>query len=181
MRKRPIRVFAFVAGCVAAALAAVSFGQTEEFAINYVVASERLHTSGQPGSAQLGALSDHGFDLVINLATPTSQNTVPEEAHLVTQSGAAYINIPVDWRAPSYEEFEFFSGILNQSRHDRILVHCMLNYRASLFTFLYRTVHRGVPPEQAYESVAVVWEPQDQWIEFGQMVLNRHGIEFRLQ
>ena len=70
---------------------------------------------------------------------------------------------------------------MNQSRHDQVLIHCMLNYRASLFTFLYRAVHQRVPPEQAYEAVAAVWEPQDQWLEFGRMVLSRHGIDYRLQ
>ena len=117
MRKRPFRVLAFVAGCAAAAVAAVSFGQAEEFAVNYVVATERLHTSGQPDSAQLATLSDSGFDLVINLATPASQNTVPEEGQLVTQSGAVYVNIPVDWRAPTYDDFEFFSGIQSHFPH----------------------------------------------------------------
>ena len=33
---------------------------------------------------------------------------------------------------------------------------------------------------EAYEAVALVWEPQDQWVTFGQMVLDRHGIEFEL-
>ena len=75
----------------------------------------------------------------------------------------------------------FFSGILNQSLHEKILVHCMVNYRASLFTFLYRTIHEGVTPENAYEAIAPVWEPRDQWVEFGHMVLNRHGIDYRLQ
>lgn len=157
-----------------------SVAQPEASLPNYVVASDRLHTSGQPDSEQLLALPDQGFDLVINLATPTSPNTVPEEGQLVTQGGITYVNIPVDWQAPTYEDFGFFSGILNQSSHDRVLVHCMLNYRASLFTFLYRTVHRGVAPEEAYEAVAAVWEPEDQWLEFGQMVLSRHGIDYRL-
>ena len=155
--------------------------QTESPAINYVVASQWLHTSGQPDSEQLGTLADRGFDLVINLAPPTSPNSVSTEGQLVAETGTAYVNIPVDWRAPSYADFEFFSGILNQSRHDQVLVHCMLNYRASMFTFLYRAVHQGIEREQAYEAVAAVWEPQEQWVEFGQMVLDRHGVNFQLQ
>ena len=180
MRKRSVGTAAYSAALAAAGLVSVSVAQQEAGLLNYVVASDRLHTSGQPDSEQLLALPDRGFDLVINLATPTSPNTVPEEGQLVTHGGIAYVNIPVDWRAPTYEDFEFFSGILNQSSHDRVLVHCMLNYRASLFTFLYRTVHQGVAPGEAYEAVAAVWEPEDQWLEFGQMVLGRHGIDYRL-
>ncbi len=180
MRKRLIGAVAYTAAISAAGFILSSMAQVEELPLNYVIASEWLHTSGQPDSEQLASLPDQGFDLVINLATPTSPNSIPDEGRLVTQGGASYVNIPVDWRAPTYEDFEFFSGILNQSSHDQVLVHCMLNYRASLFTFLYRTVHQGVAPEEAYEAVSVVWEPEDQWIEFGQMVLARHGIDYRL-
>ena len=180
MCKRLIGAVAYAATISAAGFSSASMAQVEELPLNYVIASERLHTSGQPDSEQLASLPDQGFDLVINLATPTSPNSIPDEGRLVTEGGASYVNIPVDWRAPTYEDFEFFSGILNQSSHDRVLVHCMLNYRASLFTFLYRTVHQGVAPDEAYEAVAAVWEPEDQWLEFGQMVLARHGIEYRL-
>lgn len=181
MRKRWVHAAALSIVLAAAGFNSASVAQQEAGLLNYVVASDRLHTAGQPDSEQLLALPDQGFDLVINLATPTSPNSIPDEGRLVTQGGASYVNIPVDWRAPTYEDFEFFSGILNQSTHDRVLVHCMLNYRASLFTFLYRTVHQGVAPEEAYDAVAAVWEPEDQWLEFGQMVLSRHGIEYRIQ
>ena len=180
MRKRPIDAAACFAMIAAAVFGSASVAQQEASLLNYVVASDWLHTAGQPDSEQLAALSDQGFDLVINLATPTSPNTIPDEGGLVTQGGAAYVNIPVDWRTPTYDDFQFFSGILNQSTHDRVLVHCMLNYRASLFTFLYRTVHQRVAPEEAYEAVAAIWEPEDQWAQFGQMVLNRHDIDYRL-
>lgn len=180
MRKRSADVAAFSAVLAVAGSISVSDAQQETGLLNYVVAGERLHTSGQPDSDQLVALADRGFDLVINLATPTSPNTVPEEGQLVTQGGIAYVNIPVDWQAPTYEDFEFFSAILNQSRHEQVLVHCMVNYRASLFTFLYRTIHQGVAPEEAYEAVAAVWEPGDQWLDFGHMVLDRHGYDYRL-
>ena len=181
MRERLVDAHTYAVLLAAAGFVAVSVAQPQTPILNYVVASDRLHTAGQPDSEQLLALPEQGFDLVINLATPTSPNAVAEEAQLVAQGGIDYVNIPVDWRAPTYEDFEFFSGILNQSRHDRVLVHCMLNYRASMFTFLYRTVHEGVAPDEAYEAMAVVWEPADEWAEFGHMILGRHGIDFRFQ
>ncbi len=177
---RSIKAFAYGALAACAGFASAGLAQTDPPVLNYVIASERLHTSGQPDSAQLSALADRGFELVINLAPPTSPNAVPTEGQLVAETGTAYVNIPVDWRAPAFADFDFFSGVLNQSQDRQVLIHCMLNYRASMFTFLYRTVHRGIPPEQAYEAVAAVWEPQDQWVEFGQMILDRHGIDFQL-
>ncbi|MCY3731555.1 MAG: hypothetical protein OXF98_09455, partial [Rhodospirillaceae bacterium] len=75
---------------------------------------------------------------------------------------------------------ELFSGVLNESGNRQVLVHCRLNYRASMFTFLYRVVHERVPAPTAFEAVAQVWEPADHWVTFGQMVLDRHGIDFAL-
>ncbi len=157
-----------------------SLAQDEALAVNYVIASERLHTSGQPAEAQLATLAERGFELVINLATPSSQNAIATEGQLVTETGATYLNIPVDWQSPTYADFELFSGVLNQSADRQVLVHCMLNYRASMFTFLYRVVHENARPAQAYEAVASVWEPQEQWVTFGRMVLDRHAIDFEL-
>ena len=181
MSKRWVHAVAYFSVFTATGFASLGVAQQETGLLNYVVASDRLHTSGQPDTEQLLALPGQGFDLVINLATPTSPNTVPEEGRLVTQGGITYVNIPVDWQSPTYEDFEFFSAILEQSRHAQVLIHCMVNYRASLFTFLYRTIYEGVAPESAYEAIAPVWEPRDQWVDFGQMVLNRHGIDYRLQ
>jgi len=162
------------------ALSPSSLAQVDPLAVNYVIASDRLHTAGQPDSAQLGTLADRGFELVINLAPPTSRNAVATEGQLVAETGVSYLNIPVDWQDPTYDDFELFSGVLNQSGERQVLVHCMLNYRASMFTFLYRVVHERVPAQEAYEAVSQVWEPEEQWTTFGRMVLDRHGIEFAL-
>ena len=56
----------------------------------------------------------------------------------------------------------------------------MVNFRASMFTFLYRVVHEQVLAEEGFKAVTQVWEPEDHWVEFGQMVLDRHGIDFEL-
>jgi len=162
------------------ALPSTGVTQADPLAVNYVVASERLHTSGQPESEQLSTLADRGFELVINLAPPTSRNAIATEGQLVTATGASYLNIPVDWQAPAYADFELFSGVLNQAGDRQVLIHCMVNYRASLFTFLYRVVHEQVPAAEAYEAVKQVWEPEDQWLRFADMVLERHEIDFDL-
>ena len=175
MSNRKLTALACVAGLLAPA---AGITQGNPLAENYVIASERLHTSGQPDSTQLATLADRGFGLVVNLAPPTVQNAVATEGQLVTEAGVAYVNIPVDWRNPAYADFELFSGVLNQSGDRQVLVHCMVNARASMFTFLYRAVHEQVPPEEAFEAVTAVWEPAEQWVEFGRMVLDRHGVDF---
>ena len=62
---------------------------------NYVVATERLHTAGQPDAAALATLAEQGFELVVNLAPPSSQNAVADEGKLVAEHGPTYVNIPV--------------------------------------------------------------------------------------
>ncbi len=160
------------------ALASVSAAQDEELAVNHVVVHDKLHTAGQPDEAQLAALSDRGFGLVINLAPPTVRNAVHNEGQLVSEDGITYVNIPVVWQNPSYDDFALFSAVMDEAGDRQVLVHCMVNARASMFTFLYQAVHGGVPVEEAYDVVEQVWEPEEaeQWVEFGNRVLERHGI-----
>ena len=147
---------------------------------NYVAATERLHTSGQPDAAALGTLGEQGFQLVVNLAPPSNPGAVPDEGKLVAEDGPTYVNIPVVWQKPTYDDFELFSAVMNGARDRKVLVHCQLNMRASAFTFLYRVVHEGVPPEQALDAMRQVWIPRDQWADFTALVLERHHIDFTL-
>ncbi len=155
----------------------LGIAQDDELAVNHVVINDRLHTSGQPERAQLSSLATRGFEMVINLAPPTTQGAIATEGQLVAENGVTYINIPVDWRNPTYADFALFSGVLNQSGDRQVLVHCQVNKRASMFTFLYQVVHQQVPVDTAFEFVKQVWVPADQWVTFGKMVLERHQID----
>jgi protein tyrosine phosphatase (PTP) superfamily phosphohydrolase (DUF442 family) len=166
------------------AIAATASGQTADtrggIGANYVAATERLHTAGQPDAATLATLAEQGFELVVNLAPPTNQGAVPDEGKLVAEDGPTYVNIPVSWQQPTYEDFALFSAVMNGARDRKVLVHCQLNMRASAFTFLYRVIHEGVPPERALEALRAVWIPRDQWATFTADVLARHEIDFEL-
>jgi len=50
-----------------------------------------------------------GYGLVINLAPPTTTGSISDEGMLVRADGISYLNIPVDWHSPRYEDFELFS------------------------------------------------------------------------
>jgi protein tyrosine phosphatase (PTP) superfamily phosphohydrolase (DUF442 family) len=164
------------------AIAATAFAQTAgtEIGANYVAATERLHTAGQPSAETLAGLSEQGFEVVVNLAPPSSRGAVPEEGKLVAEHGPTYVNIPVSWEAPTYEDFALFSAVMNGARDRKVLVHCQLNMRASAFTFLYRVIHERVPPEEALEALRAVWIPRDQWATFTADVLARHDVNFKL-
>ena len=169
------------------ALSAAACGQPQSsgaagkpLAVNYVAATERLHTAGQPDAATLATLGEQGFELVVNLAPPSNQGAVPEEGKLIAEDGPTYVNIPVSWQQPTYEDFALFSAVMNGARDRKVLVHCQLNMRASAFTFLYRVIHEDVPPEEAMQALRAVWIPRDQWATFTADVLKRHNVDFEL-
>ena len=145
---------------------------------NLVIVSDRIHTSGQPTEAQLRGLINSGYDMVINLSPPQVFGSLQQEGGLVAQTGLRYVNIPVDWHHPMREDFKFFSDIMKLSQNKRILVHCQVNKRASLFSFLYRVIDKDVDPDEAYEKVTEVWSPDPHWLEFAKNVLARHKIEY---
>ena len=147
---------------------------------NFVKVSDRIDTSGQPTLATLKDFTVTGYALVVNLAPPLSDGSILQEGGLVAQNGARYVNIPVDWNQPTYNDFQFFSDVLNSPTTDKVLVHCQINMRGSLFTFLYRVVHEKIDPATALEKMTLVWAPTDQWLEFAQMVLDRNSVEFEL-
>ena len=163
------------------ALGSAACGQdAKTIGVNYVAATERIHTAGQPDADTLASLADQGFELVVNLAPPSNQGAVPNEGKLVAEDGPTYVNIPVDWQQPTYEDFALFSAVMNGARDRKVLVHCQLNMRASAFTFLYRVVHEQVPPDEAFKAMSAVWIPRDQWADFTALVLDKHGIDFAL-
>ena len=96
----------------------------------------------------------------------------------MARTGIDYVNIPVDWHEPTYEDFDLFGNIMQHSQSKRILVHCQINKRASLFTFLYRVVFEGADPDEAYENVTAIWEPDPHWLEFAKNVLAKHEISY---
>lgn len=145
---------------------------------NLVEITERLHTSGQPSPQQLMALASNGYQMVINLAPPDVSGAVADEGVHLATAGIGYINIPVDWDTPSANQFELFSAILADAVDRKVLVHCQTNKRASIFTFLYRAVYAGVDPEDAWENVTDIWQPDAHWLEFVQRTLKQHGIDF---
>lgn len=145
---------------------------------NLVVVSDRLVTSGRLAPAQLKELDPQQYRLVINLDPNDTETGLQNEVSLLTSNGIAYVAIPVLSDNPKYRDFLLFSSILNGTPEGRVWVHCRLNYRASIFTFLYRVIHQGADPDSAYEKVTQVWLPTPAWLKFAQETLARHQIEF---
>jgi protein tyrosine phosphatase (PTP) superfamily phosphohydrolase (DUF442 family) len=132
-----------------------------------------LGTAGQPTPAQLPSIRDAGFRAVINLALPTSDNAIPDEGSLVTALGMAYVHIPVNFQAPTAQDFSAFCNVMDAFRDRPVFVHCAANKRVSAFIFLYRVLRQRVPAADAERDLHAVWQPDPVWSEFIKTQLKR--------
>jgi len=133
---------------------------------NMLPIAEDLGTAGQPTSAQLAAIKEAGYDVVINLATGTTPRDLPNEADVVTAQGMEYIHIPVIWGNPTEVDLTRFLEAMDATQHKKRFVHCIANMRVSAFVFLYRVLRQGMPLEAARATMTQIWEPNAIWQQF---------------
>lgn len=119
-------------------------------------------------------MREAGFDVVINLALPTSDNAISSEGELVSAQGMTYIHLPVKFDAPQSEDFARFSRIMDACQNQRVFVHCAANMRVSAFMFLYRLQQREVTRDAAELDLRRIWEPDEVWRKF----INQRLAEF---
>src|SRR4051795_2387374 len=102
---------------------------------NFRAIAEGLGTAGQPTETQFRVVQEAGFDAVINLALPTSDNALANEGSIVTGLGLTYIHIPVNFEAPTVQDFRVFWRVMEAFARRRVFVHCAANKRVSVFVF----------------------------------------------
>ena len=142
---------------------------------NYLPISEHLATAGQPTAEQFATIRQAGFDLVVNLALPTSTNALPDERSVVEACGMTYSPIPVIWEHPTAADFEQFQATLASHPDQKIFVHCAMNMRVSAFVYLHRRL-KGVPQPVAAADLAQIWEPNTTWQQFIDDTLEQAGL-----
>ena len=142
---------------------------------NFVQWRTGLASSAQPDRDWLAKVRDLKYDVVVNLAPPQSQGSLRDEGGIVGAAGATYVNIPVNWDAPTAEDFRFFSEVLKANAGRSVLVHCQVNMRGSSFTFLYRVIHENAPAAEARDKLIGVWMPNAVWRRFIEQTLAAHG------
>ena len=132
----------------------------------FLPVSARLATAGQPTAEQFDAVREAGYEVVINLALPTSTYALPDEGEAVTGRGMEYVHIPVEFDAPSAADARRFFDAMDAAAGRKVLVHCAMNMRASAFVYLYRTVREGVDPADAARDLHRILTPNPKWQEF---------------
>jgi protein tyrosine phosphatase (PTP) superfamily phosphohydrolase (DUF442 family) len=123
--------------------------------------SENLLTGGMPTAGQLGEVSSAGVQAVINLALPSTERALPNEASLVQSLGMQYIGIPVQWDHPTRRDLDEFMEAMDAHQHEKLFVHCQANYRATGFVTLYRVLRLGWDRDEAFKDLRRIWYPED--------------------
>ncbi|MGF1460444.1 MAG: protein tyrosine phosphatase family protein [Leptolyngbyaceae cyanobacterium] len=131
----------------------------------YVPITDTLATAGQPTESQFADIKQAGFQVVINLALPTSTNALPDERTVVAGQGMRYYPIPVIWEQPTLADFQQFQAVLAEHAGQKVFVHCAMNMRVSAFVYLHRRL-QGVPRAEAEPAMARIWQPNNIWQTF---------------
>ena len=150
---------------------------TTEGIFNFYSYSPQFASSGQPTEAQLSELKERGFERVVYIAFSDQERSLPAEDRIVKKLGMEYVHIPVDWTAPQETEFQAFARAMTVGPERKTLLHCQANFRASVFSFLYRVLEGEVPLAEAKADMNKVWVPNTVWTNFARDVLSNNGVD----
>ena len=130
-------------------------------ALNFRRVNERLSTAGSLDETQLAELGAEGYQAVINLLPADSPYAIAAERALVEGQGLGYAHIPVDFAAPSAEDYRLFATAMQAHADKRLLVHCAANYRVSAFYAIYAFKNLGWSLAHAYDFIGATWNIEE--------------------
>ena len=141
-----------------------------EKAYNYRLVDEKLATAGRLEPEQLAQLGEEGFEVVINLLPESSQYAVAGEQQSVEGQGIEYLYLPVDFAAPTREDYEQFRQLMQRAGDRKLLVHCAANFRVSAFYSRYAIETGRWSAAEADRFMVSVWQPDEhppwpRWLE----------------
>ena len=126
----------------------------------------RLTSSGQPSREQLADLARLGVRHVINLALPSHEKSLPDEAEILAAAGIGYTNIPVDFSDPPEADYARFCDVMDALDGQTVHVHCILNLRVSAFLYRWRQERQGLSEAEARSELERLWRPGGAWARF---------------
>jgi protein tyrosine phosphatase (PTP) superfamily phosphohydrolase (DUF442 family) len=147
--------------------------------LNKIEYSPSLTASGQPTAEALELAARSGYSRVIFLAFTNHQNALEHEDAIVKSLDMEFIHIPVEWEAPSLADFDAFAAAMRVPTQQRTLLHCEVNFRASVFGFLYQVIYQGVPMGEAIALMHAIWIPNEVWEDFIVRVLSVNGLDYQ--
>ncbi len=144
---------------------------------NFRSIDEAVDTSGLLSEEQLLELRTSGYEAVINLLPHDNQHAIENEENIVTSQGVDYLYVPVDFSAPTEQDYAEFVKTMTSCQGKRVLIHCAANYRVSAFYAMYAYEHLGWSATRCREHIASIWQPENNppWEQFISKVVPSNG------
>lgn len=107
--------------------------------LNYIKVNKKISTSGLLTKKDIEKIGQKGFDVIINLSVDDDRS-LAHEGKIVAKNGMVYIHIPISWTKPQKDRMHLFFHILDGfiKEDKKVFIHCMKNYRVSVFMYLYK-------------------------------------------
>jgi len=134
--------------------------------INWRRVDERVTTSGQPSEEQLAEIKALDVSHIVNLGPHDNEGALADEAASVAALGMTYVYIPVEFEAPTDENFAQFCAAMERLKDKRIHVHCIYNARVSAFFYRYAGAGLGGDVDEAFARMDGIWRPGSDWADF---------------
>ena len=126
--------------------------------LNHIKINELISTSGQLKIEEFELIANEGFEVVINLAVPTTSNSLENEDKIVSNLNMTYIHIPVSFENPKISDLKSLGA-------NKVWIHCAKNYRVSAFIYVYHKYILHTPFEEIDLSIFDIWKPSLIWQE----------------
>jgi uncharacterized protein (TIGR01244 family) len=122
---------------------------------NFLKISPDVCTGGQPRPEHFAQLKKDGVKVVLNLRPP-AEHRADEERQAVEQAGLKYLNIPVVYREPKFEQVDEFLKITDDPANRPIFIHCMAAVRVGAFWAIRRVMRDNWTWDKALEEARTV-------------------------
>ena len=127
-----------------------------------------------------GLSNQRHFQVLQSMGVNTVIDLIPgdrsKESELMATMGLIYHNIQVDWQNPTLENFQQYVAMMARAnkRNGKTLTHCRLNWRGTVFTYLYRVTQLSEAEAMARKDMLAIWQPNDVWQTFINQVMEHY-------
>jgi uncharacterized protein (TIGR01244 family) len=136
--------------------------------------SDRVALGGQPTPEQVTALSDEGFNAIINLREDAEFNDGPQ-SHAARNAGMQFVRIPVSRENPSDAAVEKFLTATDDKALYPIYIYCAEGNRAEALWMIRRVVRDGWTVANAEAEATRAGLPEGKMLDFARDYAQRHA------
>ena len=127
-------------------------------AYKYKQITSSVSTAGVLTEQQLKELGSEEYKVVICLLPSDSEYAINGERSIVEDQDIKYVYIPVDFAAPTEEDYQKFAAEVIGLSGKKAILHCAANYRVTAFYGIYANQELGWSKNQVWELISSIWD-----------------------